>query len=351
MSVANMDVWRSFQCTGLKLIQLQGFAPLTSLLSKELAMKTQATLARLMTPIALFLIFGVPHSFADEPIYFGYERWSNENVESGTAFALKPDEIYGKYADKWTLVGSPPPACGYRLIDIEPADMLGKKFNIVWIKNEGNYKAKSYFLHGLTEAEVHAIAQLDDLAILDIESYGSWGLPRQYAVIVRANPPGFNTTVLTGVTYSEIEDYLGRYNQRPVDIDMHQAEGEYPKMPKRYDESMNYYDAVFTQVISNFNKVDTFVAYGDLVDIWAIQEDYLLIDVENTGDWYQHYNPGQKYMYIFVDKGNTTRHLDFLAYLPEHAFNFSFYDKEKEFSRCIDIEDGSEGGAMAVFKD
>lgn len=127
-------------------------------------MKTQAILARLMTSFALSLVFGVPFAFADEPIYFGYERWSNENVESGTAFALKPQEIYGKYADKWTLVGSPPPAVGYRLIDIEPVDMFGKEFNIVWIKNDGNYKAKSYFLHGLTEAEVHAIAQLDDLA-------------------------------------------------------------------------------------------------------------------------------------------------------------------------------------------
>jgi hypothetical protein len=320
--------------------------------SKELTVKIQATFTQLMTSFGLYLILGATLLFADEPMYFGYERWNNEKVESGTAFALKPAEIYGIYADQWTMFGTPIPSCGYRLIDIEPADSLGKKFNIVWIKNEGNYKAKSYFVHNLTEAEVHAIAKIDELSILDIESYEEgWGLPRKYAVILRANPLGFKTEILTGATYSELQEYLAMYNRRPVDIDMHQPLSEYPKMPKRYDESMNYYDAVFTTVMQHHNKVDTWVAYGDLADIQAIQQDYHLIDVENTGAWYQHYNPDQKYLYIFVDKGNTTKHFDFLAYLPEHDLPFDFFIEANQFSRCIDVEDGSEGGAMAVFKE
>ncbi len=314
-------------------------------------MKTQSPFAYLLTSIGLYLILGVSLVSADEPLRLGYERLSNDPVDSGTAFELKPQEIYGTYADQWTLVGTPAPSCGYRLIDIEP-DHHGTKFNVVWIKNEGDYKTtRSYFLHDLTAAEVDAVASIKEFSILDIESYGAWWQPRKYAVIVKANPLGHQTKVLKGVTYSELQTWLAKTDWRPIDIDMHQTDGEIVKMPRRYEESMNYYDAVFTFAPPLFNRVDTWVAYGDHQDILDIQDEYHVIDVENTGDWYQHYYPDRKFLYIFVDKGNSTRHLDFLGYLPEQGMPFSFPVEAKRFSRCIDVEDGSDGGVMAVFKE
>lgn len=292
---------------------------------------------------------------ADEPLVLGYERWFTDPVESRTEFFLKPAEIYGVYADKWTLVGAASPSCGYRLIDIEPADVRGTRFNIVWIKNEDNYATKSYFLYALSKDEVVALTRISGFYILDIESYGDWWEPRKYAVILRANPLNFRTQVLTGVTYSELTTWLAKTDWRPLDIDMHQTEGEYTKMPKRYDESMNLYDAVFTFAPPLFNRVDTWVAYGDHLDILAIQEDYHVIDVENTGDWYQHYYPDRPFMYIFVDKGTDSRHLDFQAFSKEYAFENGlidiFSETEQEFSRCVDVEYGSGAGAMGVFKE
>ncbi len=316
-------------------------------------MDNRNVLRQVMKLICLLTTYSL--SRADEPLKLGYERWSDNPVDSGTALALKPASIFGVYADQWTLVGRTVPTCNYRLIDIEPADPHGTTFNIIWIKNAGDYKTTSYLVYDLTEDEVHVLAKVKGIFILDIEAYGAWWQPKKFAAIVRSNPHNYDTKILTGVTYDELQTWLGKSNWRPIDIDMRQTDGEIVKMPSKYEESMNLYDAVFTFGPLLYNHVETVVAYGDHQDIQSIQEDFHLIDVENTGDWYQHYFPDRPFLYIFVDQMPSTQHVDFLAFSDDHAIEAGlvsvFFDVESSFNRCVDVESGSIAGVMGIFKE
>lgn len=182
----------------------------------------------------LFLALGLAiagAAFAEQkPI--GFERWEAPGPigsGSGVDFGLKPKDIYKEYAAQF-LIGLPETSPlqaqkDKRLIDIEVRSTgIGQAdyvWDVVWVKNEGDFKIDSWFIHELKADEVMLLAELDDVIILDIERYAK-GSEVRFAVILQRNSGKFAWSVLLGVTPATAAAAL-HGDLRVVDVDRDKA--------------------------------------------------------------------------------------------------------------------------------
>jgi hypothetical protein len=332
-------------------------------------------------PLGLALLFlaailGARFAQAAEPTPLGYERWTDapasEPFFSNVLFDHDVESLYGSYTNELELFSTGKkgfkPQASHRLIDVDRVyiDETGKpRLDAVWIKNVGDFKTNSWLLYDLTAADVQLVASLPNAFILDIESYGKEGDLR-YMIILRDNPKKFAYVVFTDATTDDTvvlpngsekslhEMFDDRKNWRATDIDVRAVGGEYFDWPQFYDSSMTRYNAVFVTNLGQNHK-ETVVLEGDnqtIIDYagYGMQ----LVDFEDNSWKVKHYWPNRPHLMIFVGAGQPF-FLSFDLATSEAAANLYdveyFYDVEKMFSRCIDIETHPYGGKTkdAVF--
>lgn len=160
---------------------------------------------------------------AQPPI--GYERWTNPDAVSGVDFGLTAQQVFQTYADQLVIgLPAPAPPKDTRLIDIEvrgDGSGLGNDvYDLVWVKDEGDFALESWFVPGLTEAELKLLPQLapQGIVALDVERYpdgGDW----RYSVILQRNAGKFGWEVLTDASLDEVQDTAERRGLRILDLD------------------------------------------------------------------------------------------------------------------------------------
>jgi hypothetical protein len=160
---------------------------------------------------------------AQPPI--GYERWTNPDAVSGVDFGMTQGQVFQKYADQLVIgLPAPAPAKDTRLIDIEiHADGSGLAnyvYDVVWVKNEGDFTLESWFVPGLTETELHTFPQLapQGIVVLDVERYPE-GNEWRFSVIVQRNAGEFGWEVLTDASLEQVLDTADRQGLRVLDLD------------------------------------------------------------------------------------------------------------------------------------
>ena len=307
---------------------------------------------------------------AAEPTQLGYERWTaapaGEPWFSGVMFAHDFDSLYGTFTNTLELFetgkgGSKPPA-GHRLIDIDRVGYDAKtgkiRGDVVWIKNVDNFKANSWLLYDLTEAEVQTIALLPNAFILDIENYGGLGEP-QYAIILRDNPKQFEYVVFTHATTEDTmqlpdgsvrslhQMFDDRENWRATDIDVMTMGGEYFDWPRIYDPNMTRYDVVFTRNHGQNQKETVVLEGNDQTILDYAGYGMQLTDFEDNCWKVKHYWPNKPHLMIFVAGGqpfNIRFNLAKSEWTAELEGIDYFYDIEDRYVRCIDIETHPTGG-------
>lgn len=155
----------------------------------------------------------------------GYERWTNPNAISGVDFGLTATQVFQKYAASLHIAM---PAVherkAKRLIDIEvradDSGLANYVFDVVWVKDEGDFALESWFVPALTEAELKEFPQLapHGIVVVDIERYPQ-GNEWRYAAIVQRNAGKFGWDVLTDASLDQVLDTAERRGLRVLDLD------------------------------------------------------------------------------------------------------------------------------------
>jgi hypothetical protein len=161
---------------------------------------------------------------AQPPI--GYERWTNPDANSGVDFGQTATQVFQKYADQLVIgLPAPAPPKDTRLIDIEVRDDDGGGvatyvYDVVWVKDEGDFELESWFVPGLTETELHLLPELAPQGIVaaDVERYPK-GNEWRYSVILQRNAGKFGWEVLTDASLDEVLDTAERRGLRVLDLD------------------------------------------------------------------------------------------------------------------------------------
>jgi hypothetical protein len=161
---------------------------------------------------------------AQPPI--GYERWTNPDADSGVDFGLTATQVFQQYADQLVIgLPAPAPPKDTRLIDIEIRDdddggVANYVYDVVWVKDEGDFELESWFVPGLTEAELKLLPQLAPQGIVaaDVERYPK-GDEWRYSVILQRNAGKFGWEVLTDASLDEVLDTAERRGLRVLDLD------------------------------------------------------------------------------------------------------------------------------------
>ena len=253
------------------------------------------------------LTLSVGTAFAEQPP-IGFERWEKPpsgpfgEAASGVEFGLKPSDIYKKYAAQ-LLIGLPGTGPHHeqkdrRLIDIEiRSDGTGVGnyvYDIVWVRNEGDFELDSWFLHGLTADEVKLLEEFDDVIILDIER-----LPHEqewrYSIILERNSGKFDWKVLLGVDLSTASQAL-HGDWRVVDVDRYQACSRRRPHPRRQACPPELDVVMVENTGTNFvNSFDLFEALPP-VEVGGFQ----LVDLEAGEDFVSHLtnwiSPGSEFV-------------------------------------------------------
>lgn len=160
----------------------------------------------------------------------GFERWTNPDVESGIDFGLTAEQVFQTYAASLPLGGIPQthPQKDKRLIDIEiRADGSGLAnyvYDVVWVKNAGNFKLDSWFLPGLTEADLKLLPRLaqQGAVAVDVERYPE-GNQWRYSVILQQNDGHLDWDILTDASLQQVLDAAGQWDEmRLLDLDFAQ---------------------------------------------------------------------------------------------------------------------------------
>ena len=161
---------------------------------------------------------------AQPPI--GYERWTVPDANSGVDFGQTTAQVFQKYADQLVIgLPAPAPPKDTRLIDIEIRDdddggVANYVYDVVWVKDEGDFELESWFVPGLTEAELKLLPQLAPQGIVaaDVERYPK-GDEWRYSVILQRNAGKFGWEVLTDASLDEVLDTAERRGLRVLDLD------------------------------------------------------------------------------------------------------------------------------------
>lgn len=156
----------------------------------------------------------------------GFERWTNPDADSGVDFGLTVEQVFQKYAASLAFGGIPQQHTrkDKRLIDIEVrADDSGLAhyvYDVVWVKDEGDFMLESWFVPGLTEAELHQLPQLapQGIVAVDVERYPK-GNEWRYSAILQRNAGKFGWEVLTDAALDEVVDTAKRRGMRLLDLD------------------------------------------------------------------------------------------------------------------------------------
>lgn len=160
---------------------------------------------------------------AQPPI--GYERWTNPDAISGVDFGLTAEQVFQTYADQLVIgLPAPAPPKETRLIDIEirgdGSGLANYLYDVVWVEDEGDFELESWFVPGLTEAELKLLPQLAPQGIVaaDVERYAK-GDAWRYSVILQRNAGKFGWEVITDASLDEVLDTAERRGLRILDLD------------------------------------------------------------------------------------------------------------------------------------
>lgn len=195
---------------------------------KSLAVRTAQILVGAVMSVGLLTSSGaIRPALAAEQSPIGFERWTDPDVDSGIDFGLTAEQVFQKYAASLPLGGLPQthPQKDKRLIDIEVrADGSGLAnyvYDVVWVKNAGNFALDSWFLPGLTEAELKVLpglAQQGAVAV-DVERYPE-GNQWRYSVILQQNDGKLDWDILTDASLQQVLDAAGQWDEmRILDLD------------------------------------------------------------------------------------------------------------------------------------
>jgi hypothetical protein len=173
-------------------------------------------------------------AFAATQPPIGYERWTVPDANSGVDYGQTVKQVFQKYAQPMVAPGLTPSygTKEKRLIDIEvrakdagnpDSDMLDLGdyvFDVVWVKVEGHFELESWFVPGLTEAELMLLPQLASQGIVavDVERYPQ-GNQWRYAAILQRNAEKVGWEVLTAESLDEVLDTEDRRGMRVLDLD------------------------------------------------------------------------------------------------------------------------------------
>ncbi len=111
-----------------------------------------------------------------------------------------------------------------RLIDIEiRADRRGLAnyvYDVAWVKDEGDFTLESWFVPGLSEAELHMLPQLapQGIVALDLERYPE-GSEWRYSAILQRNAGHFGWQVLTDAPWEQVQSTYEHQGLRLLDLD------------------------------------------------------------------------------------------------------------------------------------
>jgi hypothetical protein len=157
----------------------------------------------------------------------GFERWTDPDVGSGIDFGLTAEQVFQNYAASLPLGGIPQtyPQKEERLIDIEiravGSGLAYYVYDVVWVKNTGDFKLDSWFLPGLTEADLKllpGLAQQGAVAV-DVERYPE-GNQWRYSVILQQNDGHLDWDILTDASLQQVLDAAGHWDEmRILDLD------------------------------------------------------------------------------------------------------------------------------------
>jgi hypothetical protein len=156
----------------------------------------------------------------------GYERWTVPNANSGVDYGQTTKQVFEKYAAQMVIAMPVPDGQvkDKRLIDIEvrgdDSPLANYVYDVVWVKNEGHFELESWFVPGMTEAELHLLPQLAPQGIVaaDVERYPE-GNQWRYSVILQRNAGEFGWEVLTNASLEQVLDTANRRGMRVLDLD------------------------------------------------------------------------------------------------------------------------------------
>ena len=210
--------------------------------------------------------------------------------------------MFQKYADQLVIgLPAPAPPKDTRLIDIEVRDddgggVANYVYDVVWVKDEGDFELESWFVPGLTEAELHLLPQLAPQAIVavDVERYPK-GNEWRYSVILQRNAGKFGWEVLTDASLDEVLDTADRNGLRILDLD-YAVLGPLScqEVPQGQACLLASFDAILV-ADSGSNAVETKLWFNMTPEQIAAKQDqgYQVIDKEGAATvWVQ---PGQPF--------------------------------------------------------
>jgi hypothetical protein len=156
----------------------------------------------------------------------GYERWTNPDANSDVDFGLTTEQVFQKYAASLNLAGLQPTHApkDKRLIDIEVRDdgsgLANYVYDVVWVKDEGEFRLDSWFVPGMKEDELLMLPELGPLGMVavDLERFpvgGEW----RYSVILQRNAGKFGWQILTDVPWEQVESTADHQGLRLLDLD------------------------------------------------------------------------------------------------------------------------------------
>jgi hypothetical protein len=226
---------------------------------------------------------------AQPPI--GYERWTGPDAGSGVAFGLTQGQVFQQYADQLVIgLPAPAPPKDTRLIDIEVRDddgggVANYVYDVVWVENEGDFTLESWFVPGLTEAELKMLPQLapQGIVAVDVERYPK-GNEWRYSVILQRNAGKFGWEVLTDASLDEVQDTADRNGLRIVDLDYaDHAPLDCQEVPQSQACILATFDAILV-ADSGSNAVETRLWFNMTPQEIATKQDqgYQIIDRESV---------------------------------------------------------------------